>query len=63
MIKKNSKLLEVVPLPNCNNEGHTYAIFDKMFSRFGAPAKVFTDQGTEFQGDFQDLCEKTLIDH
>jgi transposase-like protein len=63
MIKHFSKLLEVVPLPNYNNEGATYAFFDKMFSRFGAPAKVFTDQGTKFRGDFQDLCEQTLIDH
>jgi hypothetical protein len=48
MIKKISKWLEVVPLPNCSNEGATYAFFDKMFSRFGAAAKVFTDQGMEF---------------
>ncbi len=48
MIKKISKWLEVVPLPNYSNEGATYAFFDKMLSRFGATAKVFTDQGMEF---------------
>jgi transposase-like protein len=52
MIKHFSKWLEVVPLPNCSNEGATYAFFDKLFSRFGVPAKVFTDQGMEFWGDF-----------
>ncbi len=34
-----------------------------MLSHFGAPAKVLIDQGTEFQGEFQVLCDKALIDH
>ncbi len=34
-----------------------------MLSHFGAPAEVLTDQGTEFQGEFQVLCDKALIDH
>jgi hypothetical protein len=34
-----------------------------VLSHFGAPAKVLTDQGMEFQGEFQVLCDKALIDH
>jgi hypothetical protein len=58
MIKHFSKLLELVPLPYCNNEGTSYAFLDRVFSNFGAPIEVFIDQGMEFQRDFQDLCEK-----
>jgi hypothetical protein len=63
MTKHFSKWLEVVPLPNCNSEGATYAFFDRMLNMFGVPVEVFINQDMEFQGDFQELCEKTLIDH
>ncbi len=32
-------------------------------NRFGAPAEVLINLGTKFHGEFQELCEKTLIDH
>jgi hypothetical protein len=32
-------------------------------SHFGAPAEVLTDQGQEFLGEFQMLCEQAMIDH
>ncbi|OAE22432.1 hypothetical protein AXG93_2381s1280 [Marchantia polymorpha subsp. ruderalis] len=35
----------------------------RVLSHYGAPAEVLTDQGTEFQGEFQVLCDKALIDH
>jgi len=63
MIEHFSKWLELVPLPNHNSEGTTYAFLDKMFSRFGVLVENLIDQNTKFQGDFQDLCEKALIDH
>jgi hypothetical protein len=62
MIKHFSKWLEMVPLQDYNNEGAAYAFLDKMFNKFGAPIEVFTNQGMEFQKDFQNLCEKALID-
>ncbi len=34
-----------------------------MLNHFGAPAKVLTNQGTEFQVEFQVLCDKMLINH
>jgi hypothetical protein len=48
MIKHFSKWLELVPLPYCSSEGIAYAFFNKVFSRFGAPTEVFTNQGTKF---------------
>jgi hypothetical protein len=63
MIKHFSKWLELGPLTDHNNEGVAYAFLHKMLSSFGFSAKVLTNQGIEFQGDFQDLCEKALLDH
>jgi len=63
MIEHFSKLLELVPLLNCNNERVAYAFLNMVFSRFGTPTKVFIDKGTKFHGEFQELCEKALIDH
>jgi hypothetical protein len=43
-----------VPSPNKTSEGVAYAfpIIDRVFSHFGAPAEVLTDQGKKFQGEF-----------
>jgi hemoglobin-like flavoprotein len=63
MVEHFFKWLELVPLLDCNNEGITYAFFDRMLNRFGALIKVFIDQNTKFHREFQKLCEKALIDH
>ncbi len=52
-----------MPLLNCHCEGATYAFLDKVFSRFGALAKVIINQGMNLYGESQKVCEKTLIDH
>jgi len=52
-----------VPSPNKSNEGVAYAFLDRVFSHFGALVEVLTDQGTEFQNEFQVLCDNALIDH
>jgi hypothetical protein len=62
-IEHFSKWLELVPLLDHINEGVAYAFWDMVFNRFGAPSKVFIDQGTKFCGEFHELCEKPLIDH
>jgi hypothetical protein len=54
---------ELVPLWNYSSEGATCAFLNKVFSRFGALAKVIIDKSTKFCGEFQKVCEKTLIDH
>ncbi len=63
MVEHFSKWIELVPSPNKSNEGVAYAFLDKVLSHFGALAKVLTDQSMKFQGEFQVLCDKVLIDH
>jgi len=45
-----------------SSKGATYTFLDKVFSRFGAPTKILIDEGKNFCGEFQELCEKALID-
>ncbi len=52
-----------MPSPNKSNKGVAYAFLDRVLNHFGAPAKVLTNQRTKFQGEFQVLCDKALIDH
>jgi hypothetical protein len=63
MVEHFSKWIELVPSPDKSNEGITYAFLDKVLSHFGALVEVLIDQGTKFQGEFQVLCDKALIDH
>jgi hypothetical protein len=43
-----------------SSERATYVFLDKVLSRFGALAEVFTNQGTKLCGELQELCEKTI---
>jgi hypothetical protein len=52
-IEHFSKWLELVILSNYINEGVAYAFLNKAFSRFGALADVFINQGTKFCAGFQ----------
>jgi hypothetical protein len=63
MVEHFSKWIELVALPDKGSEGAAYAFLDRVLSHFGAPAEVLSDQGPEFRGEFQDLCDKSLIDH
>jgi hypothetical protein len=63
MVEHFSKWIELVPFFDKSSEGVVYAFLDRALSHFGAPAEVLTDQGTKFQGEFQVLCDKALIDH
>ncbi len=63
MVEHLSKWIELVPSPDKSNKGVTHAFFNRVLSHFDAPAKMLTNQGTEFQGEFQDLCDKALIHH
>jgi len=63
MVEHFSKWIELVPSPDKSSEGVAYAFLDRVLSHFGAPTEVLTDQGTEFQGEFQVLCDKALINH
>ncbi len=63
MIEHISKWLELVPLPDYNNEVVASAFLDKVLNRFGVLLEIPIDQSTKFCVEFQKLCEETLIDH
>jgi hypothetical protein len=63
MIEHFSKWIELVALPDKFSEGAVYSFLERVLSHFGAPAEVLTDQGREFLGEFQMLCEQAMIDH
>jgi hypothetical protein len=63
MVKHFSKWIELVPSSDKSNEGVAYAFLDRVFNHFCAIVEVLIDQATEFQGEFQVLCDKALIDH
>jgi hypothetical protein len=46
-----------------SNERIAYANFDMIFNKFDVLVKIFTNQYTKFHDEFQELCEKTLINH
>ncbi len=48
MVEHFSKWIELVPSPDKSNERVAYALFDRVFSHFGAPAQVLIDQGMKF---------------
>jgi hypothetical protein len=63
MTEHFSKWLEFIPLLDRSSEGVACAFKNKVFSRFGAPTKVLTNQGIKFHGKLQKLHEKALINH
>jgi hypothetical protein len=63
MVEYFSKWIELVPSLDKSSKGVAYAFLDRVLSHFGAPVEVLTNQGMEFQGEFQVLCDKALIDH
>jgi len=40
-----------------------YAFLDNVFNKFGILNEVLIDQGTKFHGKFQELWDRTLINH
>ena len=57
-----SKWCEVWPMPS-KHAGRVAEAFLGVMVRFGACAEVLTDNGTEFEGEFDQLCQRLLIDH
>jgi len=63
MIEHFSKWVELVALPDKSSHSTSQAFLQQVLSRFGACVEYFTDQGSEFKGEFQDLLDHALIDH
>ena len=62
IIEHFSKWCELVALPS--KRARTVAeAFLGIMARFGACAEVLTDNGKEFEGEFDALCQNLLLDH
>ena len=62
-IEHFSKWVELVPVPSKASIGAAYGFLETVLSRCGAPGEVITDQGGEFQGEFDALLNKHEITH
>jgi transposase InsO family protein len=63
MIKHFSKWVELVALLDKSSHNTNHVFLQQVLSRFGAYVECFTNQGSEFRGEFQDLLDHALIDH
>jgi len=61
-IEHFSKWIEVVPLPNKAASTTAQGLMSAVISRFGAPAEIVHDQGSEFDGEFAELLFRCFID-
>ena len=57
-----TKQIELIALPTKTAEC-TAAAFLSIICRYGAPAEVVTDQGSEFKGAFSALLDQCFVDH
>ena len=62
IIEHFSKWCELAALPS-KHSGKVAEIFLGIMTRFGACAEVLTDNGSEFMGEFDALCQRLLLDH
>ena len=62
-IEHYSKAIVLVPMPSKEAKHVAFAFAQGVLARFGACAEVITDQGREFQGAFDELCARSMIDH
>ena len=57
MVDQFSKWLECIPLPTQTAEQTARAAVSEVFSRFGFPFQIFTDQGRNFESRlFKSIC-------
>ena len=63
MIDLFSKWVELVAIPT-KESCETARVFRQyVLCRYGAPAEVMTDWGTEFRGEFQEMLDEAIFDH
>ena len=58
-----TKWVEAMVLPVKTSKRTAEFLCNEVICRHGCPAEVVTDQGGEFQGEFQELLDKFHIDH
>ena len=52
-----SRFVVITPIAEKSSAIVARCIQEKVFQAFGVPARVRTDNGTEFKGEFAGLCE------
>ena len=58
MVDQFTKWVECTPLPSQSAEETARAAVNQLFSRFGCPFQVFTDQGRNFESSlFREMCD------
>ena len=62
-IEHFTKWIELIPLPSKSSRDSARGLLEGVLSRYGAPGVILTDQGPEFEGDFQTLLAKHEITH
>lgn len=62
-IEHMTKWVELIALPDKTSANVARAFLEHILSRYGVPGVVLTDQGTEFQGEFQTLLNHQKITH
>ncbi|KIY96367.1 hypothetical protein MNEG_11595 [Monoraphidium neglectum] len=58
-----SKTVVITPIPDKEAATTAFAFLHSVLARFGAPAEVLTDQGSEWCDEFQRLLTDTFVDH
>ncbi len=62
MLKHFSKCVELVALLDKSSHNTSQTFLQQVLNRFGACVECLTDQGSKFQGEFQDILDHALID-
>ena len=55
--------VELVPLPSKSSKDSARGLLENVLARYGAPGEKLTDQGSEFQGEFNTLLAQHEITH
>jgi hypothetical protein len=62
-IEHFSKFAVLVPIPDAKARSTSFAYMHHVLAHFGASAEVVTDQGGEFEAEFETLLRNCFIDH
>ena len=58
-----TKWVEAKPIRSNNSTQTRDFLFNDIICRFGCPLIIRTDRGSEFMGEFKDLCDLLRITH
>ena len=62
-IEAFSKFAVMIPIPQKTAEETAYAFLHNVLGRFGAPAELVTDGGTDFESHLHKMLSDAFIDH